>query len=487
LIELIPLKIIALKTVNLLLNLKTQKEEIIITNVTLPYNFKPRPYQLDFLRAMDSGIRRSCLVWHRRSGKDLATFNWVIKKLMTESAICYYIFPTYSQAKKAIWDSKDSDGRPFLDYIPKEIIESKHQQEMKIRLINGSMFQLVGSDNVDSIMGTNPKIVVFSEYAMQTPTAWDYIRPILRANKGVAIFISTPRGKNHFYDLYDNIKNDPDWFVSRKTIDDTGVLTKEDIEKERQEGMSDELIEQEFYVSFDKGVEGSYYGRVLDKARNEGRICNVPYETRSNCNSAWDLGYRDSSSVVVWQEVAGEVRIINAYENQGENMAHYIKWIQSLPYVWGTHYFPHDGANTSLQTGRTMQDIAYELGLKTTVLAREIDIQVGIEAVRSLLSIAYIDQTNCKYFLKCLENYQKKYNEKTKSYSDTPLHSWASHMADACRMMANARIQFGRGPGSMTPEKLTQLKASQGFGPKPTPKLGQQKPFGTNDPYSFRR
>lgn len=448
-----------------------------IIDVTLPHNFSPRPYQLDFLKAMDSGIKRSLLVWHRRSGKDLTTFNWVIKKLMIHPAICYYIFPTYSQAKKAIWDSKDSDGRPFLDYIPKEIIESKHQQEMKIKLINGSMLQMVGSDNVDSIMGTNPKIVVFSEYAMQSPQAWDYIRPILGANGGVAIFISTPRGKNHFYDMYTNVKGSKDWFVSRCSVDDTGLFTKEDIEREHQEGMSQELIEQEYYVSFDKGVEGSYYGRYIDKARNDGRICNVPYETRSPVNSSWDLGFGDAMSIVLWQEVGGEVRIIDCYENQSEGLAHYVKWLQSKPYVYGTHYFPHDGGSGSIQTGRTHQDVAWELGLKTTVLEREKDIQIGIEAARALLSICYIDEKNCKHLLKCLENYTKKFNEKTQAYSDTPLHSWASHMADAFRYVALARTQYGRGPGSMTPEKLMQLKSNAGFGPKPMPRLGPQSPF----------
>jgi phage terminase large subunit len=450
-----------------------------VPDITLPYRFSPRAYQLEFLKAMDSGIKRALLVWHRRSGKDLTTFNWVIKKLMSHPSICYYIFPTYSQAKKAIWDSKDSDGRPFLDYLPKEIIESKHQQEMKIKLINGSMFQMVGSDNVDSIMGTNPKIVVFSEYAMQSPQAWDYIRPILGANGGTAIFISTPRGKNHFYDLYTNIKNSESWYVSRCSVEDTGIFTKEDIEREHLEGMSEELIQQEYYVSFDKGIEGSYYGRVLDKCRNEGRICSVSYETRSPVHTAWDLGVSDSTSIVMWQEVGGELRIIDFYENQGESLSHYVKLLQSKPYVYGTHYFPHDGGSRSLQTGRTMQDIAWELGLKTTILERETDIHIGIEAVRSMLSIAFIDQVKCSHLIKCLENYHKKFNDKTQSYSDSPMHDFASHAADATRMMANARIQFGRGPGSMNKERLQELKNASGYGPKSVPihKMPHNQPF----------
>ena len=132
---------------------------------------------------------------------------------MKEVCTCFYIMPTYSQAKKVIWDSTTNDGTRILDFIPQEIIAQKNQQEMKVRFVNGSLMQLIGSDNVDSLMGTNPKIVVFSEAALQTPDAWEFIRPILKINGGVAIFISTPRGRNHFYDLYQMAATQPDWFA----------------------------------------------------------------------------------------------------------------------------------------------------------------------------------------------------------------------------------------------------------------------------------
>ena len=189
--------------------------------LTLPFNFNPRPYQLNFLRALDSGIKKAVWVCHRRAGKDICTLNWCIKTLMQETATCFYIMPTYSQGKKVIWDSVNNDGFRFLDYFPKQIIANKNNQEMKIRLINGSLFQVIGSDNIDSLMGTNPKIVVFSEAALQDPQAWEYIRPILRVNKGYAIFISTPRGKNHFYELFRMAKQNSDWFAERLTVEDT--------------------------------------------------------------------------------------------------------------------------------------------------------------------------------------------------------------------------------------------------------------------------
>lgn len=398
--------------------------------------------------------------------------------LLNPGWTAFHILPTYSQAKKVIWDSSTNDGKRILDYIPKEVIESKNGHEMKIRLTNGSLYQLIGSDNIDSLVGSNPKIIIFSEYAIQSPAAWEYLSPILEVNKGYAIFISTPRGKNHFYDLVLKAKNNQKWFCEILSVKDTGVLTDEELKIIQEDnGFSDEHMQQEYYCSFNRGVEGSYYGRLIEKARDESRICNVPYETRSPVHTAWDIGFGDSTSITFWQEIGGEVRIIDFYENHGEGIAHYVKHIQSKPYVYGTHYMPHDAGSGSIQTGRTLQDISYEQGLKTTLLEREIDIQVGIEAVRTLLSIAYIDQTKCSHLLKCLENYHKKYNEKTQSYSESPLHDWTSHAADSVRYMANARIHYGRGPGSLTPDKLQEIKSRAGYGPKPTPRLGPQSPF----------
>lgn len=446
--------------------------------------FQPRPYQIPFIEALNGGKKRAVWVVHRRGGKDVTAFNWCIMQLLLNPGwTAFHILPTYSQAKKVIWDSSTNDGQRILDFIPSQVIDSKNGHEMKIRFKNGSLYQLIGSDNIDSLVGSNPKIIIFSEYAIQSPAAWDYLRPILDVNKGYAIFISTPRGKNHFYDLLNIAKGNKDWFVEVLPVSTTGVLTPEEIDKIRCEGVSEEHIQQEFYCSFSRGVEGSYYGRLIEKAREEGRVCNVPYDTRSPVHTAWDIGFGDSTSIVFWQEVGGELRIIDFYENQGEGIAHYAKILQSKPYVYGTHYMPHDAGSGSIQTGRTLQDVAYEQGIKTVVLERENDIQIGIEAVRNVLSVAYFDEKKCLHLIKCLENYHKKYNEKTQSYSESPLHDWTSHASDSVRYMANARIQYGRGLGSLSKEKLNEMKSIAGY----TPKNVQQKQLPPQFQQHFRR
>jgi phage terminase large subunit len=155
--------------------------------------FQPRPYQLPILDAIENkGYKRVIAIMPRRAGKDVMAFNLCIRQCLKRVCVIYYIFPTYSQGRKALFDSIMTNGMRFLDFIPKELIESINSQEMKIRFINGSIFQVVGSDNIDSLMGTNPQGVVFSEYALQDPRAYQFIRPILAANAGWALFITTP-------------------------------------------------------------------------------------------------------------------------------------------------------------------------------------------------------------------------------------------------------------------------------------------------------
>jgi len=215
--------------------------------ITLPHKFEPRPYQLPFFRAMDGGLKRAVLVHHRRAGKDKACLNFLTKKMLERVGAYFYILPTYTQAKKIIWEGIDKDGFKFLDHIPKEIRKRVDNTEMVIELKNGSIFRLIGSDKIDSIVGTNPVGIVFSEYSLQDPSAWQMLRPILAENGGWAVFNFTPRGKNHAYGIFKIASKSEHWFCDRLTIKDTNVLSVADMDREREEGMSQELIDQEYF------------------------------------------------------------------------------------------------------------------------------------------------------------------------------------------------------------------------------------------------
>lgn len=230
--------------------------------IQIPHKFKPRDYQLPLLKALDGGIKRAVITWHRRSGKDKTCFNYMVKKALERKGTYFYFLPTYTQAKKVVWDNIDNDGFKMLDHIPEELVDSMNSQELKIDLKNGSVIQLVAADTFEKGgVGTNPVGVVFSEYSISSPEVWDFVRPILKVNGGWAIFNFTPRGTNHAHKQLQIARNEEGWFSEVLTIADTDILTEKDMEEERREGMSEDLIEQEYYCKFVEGA-GAFFRNV---------------------------------------------------------------------------------------------------------------------------------------------------------------------------------------------------------------------------------
>ncbi len=424
--------------------------------------FLPRFYQAPIIDAIENrGYKRVLAILPRRAGKDLTAFNLCIRECLRKTCVIYYIFPTYSQAKKVIWDSVTNTGDRILDYIPTELVESMNSQEMKIRFKNGSLLQLVGSDNYDSLMGTNPQGVVFSEYALQDPRAYQYIRPILTANFGWAVFISTPRGKNHLWELYQIAITNPDWFTLKLTVEDTKHIPLSEIDKERAEGiMSEDLIQQEYYTSFTMGVEGAYYSKYIDKMKVERRIDRVPWNSGYKVHTAWDLGVSDSTAIIFFQLIGQAVNIIDCYENNKEGLEHYIKYLESKPYQYGRHIAPHDIEVTEFGTGMTRLEKARQLGIKFNVAPR-LSISDGIEGVRTTFSKMWIDDTYCSKLIKALENYRQEFDPKRKIYKSNPLHDWTSHFADAARYLCISLSKIKEG---MTPEKIDEMYQKAVYG-----------------------
>lgn len=172
----------------------------------------------------------------------------------------FYVLPTYSQAKKVIWDGIDKDGIRFLDRIPKEVVKSTNETDMQIVLTNGSIIQLIGADNIDRIVGTNPIGVIFSEYSLMKPNVWEFIRPILAENGGWAGFIFTPRGMNHAWKLLQvALANPKEWYVSVLGVEDTLAIEAEVLEQEKRE-MPQVLYEQEYNVKFIEGASAVFKG-----------------------------------------------------------------------------------------------------------------------------------------------------------------------------------------------------------------------------------
>tara|TARA_R110000850_G_scaffold23358_1_gene69077 strand:- start:13905 stop:15287 length:1383 start_codon:yes stop_codon:yes gene_type:complete len=233
--------------------------------ITIPNKWTARRYQKPTFNNFGWGkkYQRAACVWHRRAGKDSMGLNLTAREMFKRVGTYWHLFPEQTQARRAIWNGVDKKGRRILEQVfpgflkcmktrkPSGVVKRVSGQELLIELVNGSIWQMAGSDNYDSLVGSNPVGVVFSEYSIANPLAWDYIRPILLENGGFAIFIYTPRGRTHGYKLFQMALSNDDWIAERLTYKDTGVLTEADIESEREAGMSENKIAQEYGCDFE--------------------------------------------------------------------------------------------------------------------------------------------------------------------------------------------------------------------------------------------
>lgn len=411
--------------------------------ISLPHNYSAREYQKPFWRAMNiEKKKRAVIVWHRRAGKDKTVVNFVAQKTQERVGAYYYIFPTYNQGRKIMWEGVDRDGFKFLDHFPEAIRKKKpNDTEMKIELVNGSIVRIIGSDDIDSIVGTNPVGCVFSEFSLQDPKAWDYMRPILAENGGWAVFDFTPRGENHGFDLYEMAKNDPSWFAQVLTVDDTKAISKEVLEQERREIIlkdgNDALYQQEYYCSFKVPIAGAYYATQIMRANDEKRITSVPYESALPVNTWWDLGIDDSMTIWYTQTLGKEIRFIDYDEVTGEGLVHCANILKEKGYIYGEHYAPHDIEVRELTTGKSRKETAKGFGINFLTIKRS-NVDEGIDAARNILSRCWFDEKKCQRGLNALKSYHKEYDEKNKIYRSHPHHDWSSHGSDAFRTFAMA-------------------------------------------------
>lgn len=417
----------------------------------MPNNWDCFDHQIPLWNYLDNGGKRAVCVWHRRAGKDSTCLNYTATEAIEKPGVYWHMLPTQKQARKVIWDGIDRFGRRVTDQaFPKEIIKAKRSQEMQIELVSGSIWQLCGSDNYDSLVGANPRGVIFSEWSLCNPRAWDYIRPILAENGGWAVFIYTSRGKNHGYTMAKMAKNNHKWLYSCLTADDTvrpdgsPIITPEAIQEDREAGMSEDMIQQEYYCSFDVAIPGAYFAKEIAAARADKRVCFIPIETHIDVHTFWDLGISKGNAMCIWfvQAVGKEIRVINYYENENEGMAHYIgvvnKFKADYNINYGDHHAPHDIEVRDLMTGKKRIDTAREMGIVFRTVPRTNNLNDSIEATRRLIARCWFDEKRTEQGVAGLASYHREFDEKNNVFKDQPVHDWASNPADCFRQMAQA-------------------------------------------------
>jgi len=340
-----------------------------------------------------------------------------------------YIAPLFRQAEEIAWDylKRYTATIPNIQY---------NASKLRCDYPNGSRITLLGADNPDSLRGPYWDAVVFDEYAQTRPKVFpEIIRPALTDRKGWAIFIGTPQGHNHFYDLWKDAQDNELWASKMYKSSQTNILDKEELRQARDE-MTPEQYEQEFECSFEAALIGAYYGSKIQDATVEGRITSVPYDPILPVHTAWDIGINDATAIWFFQmSPGGEIRNIDYEENNNFGLDYYIKLIKEKPYVYGYHLAPHDMRVREYISGRSRLDYAESLGLRFEVV-KNIPKVDGINAVRTIIPRCWFDEKKCDKGVQALKAYRKEYSDRLSTFRDSPLHDWASNGADAFRMLA---------------------------------------------------
>ena len=397
--------------------------------VTIPYS--PRKQQAFIHEQLDKH-RFSVLCCHRRFGKTVMLINHLIKCAMTNTnhnPRYAYLAPTYSQAKKIAFD--------YLKHYTSKIPATKYNEtELRCDLMNGARIMLLSSENPDSIRGIYLDGCVIDETAQVSSDVVDeVIRPALADRKGWLSLCGTPKGMNNlFYDYYLKAQSDPNWFLHTAKVSDTKLIDQEELDAALSV-MGQAKYNQEFECSFIGNITGSIYGDLLNAMEDEKRITRVPYDPSYPVNTAWDIGFNDSTAIIFFQNIGHAINIIDFYEDNNKAFPHYAQVLKEKNYVYLHHYGPHDLEQTDFGTGRTRRETAYQLGLRFKI-ADKLPIEDGIHAVKMILPRCSIDVDNCTKLINALRHYHRKYNDKNRVYSAKPVHSWASHAADALRTLA---------------------------------------------------
>jgi phage terminase large subunit len=400
-----------------------------VVEVDQEIDYKPR----DQIRAFHNRKERfAIIVAHRRFGKTVAAINDLIRscfEIDRPNVRVAYIAPYLSQAKAVAWDY----ALEFTRDIPE--IKVNHS-ELRIDFLNGARFRLFGADNYNAMRGLYFDAVVLDEMADFPASAWaNVIRPALADRRGAATFISTPKGKNEFWELWHEAQDDPNWFTAMLKASETSILDQEELDEARRT-MGDDRYEQEFECSFEAAIQGAFYAKEMKEATEDGRITRVPYDRAASVITAWDLGIGDSTAIWFAQFVGQEIRIIDYYENSGVGLDHYAKVLLDKEYQYEQHILPHDVQVKELGTGKSRLETLDALGIRNIEIAPKLAVEDGIQAARTMIPKCWFDDENCTRGIEALRQYRRDFDEKLKTWRGRPLHDWTSHGADAFRYLA---------------------------------------------------
>lgn len=422
------------------------------------HEFRVRWYQQAFHRALVERTHdRLMAVWHRRAGKDEVVLNAFRELAFKHPGTYWHCFPEQKQARKAIWNGVNGHtGKRRIDEaFPPQIRKRMQDDDMFIELTNGATWQLIGSDRYDATVGSGPKGIAYSEWALSNPSAWAYHSPMIRESGGFAAFITTPRGDNHAKKMFDRAQKNPGvWFSEKLSIEQTGALSQESLAEALAEyqdlhgidlGLA--FYEQEYGCSFAGAMVGAYFGAEMSKAERAGRMRVVEIDKRYPVHTVWDLGKAVNNPIWCFQVIPGEPgpRIVDFYRPESDDLEQWVAWLNERGYK-GIDFVPHDIVVTEWGTNRTRFDTLKLLKRNPRRIVK-VSVADGLQAGRKTINTAVFHQNEeedderserVKLGVEGLKSYRREWDDELKTFRENPLKDWAEHIGSAWRYLGLA-------------------------------------------------
>ena len=404
--------------------------------------WRPRPKQMPLWSYLENGGKKAVAVWHRRYGKDELALRYASVAMVERPGTYWHMLPEANQARKAIWESiNPHTGKRRIDEaFPRELRKATRENEMFLKF-GESTWQVVGSDNFNSLVGSPPIGIVYSEWPLANPSAAAYLRPILAENNGWELFIYTPRGRNHGLTTYERAKKDPHAFSERLTVDDTGAIPKERLAEElawykSEYGVEDgeSFYRQEYYCDFNAPLIGAILGRYIERAERQDRVSDdiridpagAPIEISS------DIGFRDTAAWWFWQPKIGGYTLVDHDADRGLDADDWIERIKAKGYEIGHIWLPKDAKAKTFQSKRSaMERFLEKFGSHKVRVVPAESVQNRINAARRIIEKCEFAQTPCLEGLEGLRAWCYEWDEDLRVYGKDPLHNWASHHGDS--------------------------------------------------------
>lgn len=439
-------------------------------DIRLPHNYKIYDWLIPAKIAFEQG-KEIWLTIHRRGGKDLFSLSEILLPEAFEHPGTYqYVWPSLKQGRDSFWEGKDEKGRDVMEkYIPQEMIVHKDNADMKLIVasIGGtSQIQVFGTNKQQyiALRGKPSNGAVFSEYAFQDPRGEENVSPMLAKTGGWAVYNSTPNGNNHYktgYYLAKQMakKKNSNFYTILATVEDTyghdgkRLVTEAAIQKERDKGKTEDFINQEYYCSFNQGIEGTYLGKQLQIVTNEGRMLSLAYDESVPVHTAWDLGVGDFMTIIFYQMIGNWVHILDYLEATGYSFVYYAQKLkerhEDKGFLYGSYYAPFDikdremGSLDHKETrALSRQEKAEKIGIEFEEVDRT-SFENSVDNARAILRRCKFntDSKGVRLLISHLEQWGRKWNDIVQEYSDWEAKNIHKHAGAAFRYMATVVME----------------------------------------------